>query len=123
MYYISNTLSFPASIDAIASMRGKGTQVNKRYFVYLLASKRNGTLYVGVTSDLANRTWQHKNDLIEGFTKRYGVHLLVWFEEHNDIRDAIDREKRIKGWNRAWKIKLIEKQNPQWLDLYEAFLR
>lgn len=104
-------------------MRGKGTQVNKRYFVYLLASKRNGTLYVGVTSDLANRTWQHKNDLIEGFTKRYGVHLLVWFEEHNDIRDAIDREKRIKGWNRAWKIKLIEKQNPQWLDLYEAFLR
>ncbi len=97
--------------------------MNKRYFVYLLASKRNGTLYVGVTSDLANRTWQHKNDLIEGFTKRYGVHLLAWFEEHNDISDAIDREKRIKGWNRAWKIKLIEKQNPQWLDLYEAFLR
>jgi putative endonuclease len=104
-------------------MRGKGIQVNKRYFVYLLASKRNGTLYVGVTGDLANRTWQHKNDLIEGFTKRYGVHLLVWFEEHNDIRDAIDREKRIKGWNRAWKINLIEKRNPQWLDLYEAFLR
>jgi putative endonuclease len=75
-------------------MRGKGTQVNKRYFVYLLASKRNGTLYVGVTSDLANRTWQHKTDLVEGFTKRYGVHLLVWFEEHNDIRDAIDREAK-----------------------------
>jgi putative endonuclease len=97
--------------------------VKKRHFVYLLASKRNGTLYLGVTSDLANRTWQHKSDLIEGFTKKYGVHLLVWFEEHNDIRDAIDREKQIKGWNRAWKIKLIEKRNPQWLDLYEDVLR
>ena len=97
--------------------------MNKRYFVYLLASKRNGTLYLGVTGDLANRAWQHRNDLIEGFTKKYGVHLLVWFEEHDDVRDAIDREKQINGWNRAWKIKLIEKRNPQWLDLYENFLR
>ena len=95
----------------------------RRYFVYLLASKRNGTLYVGVTGDFANRTWQHKSDLIEGFTKRYGVHMLVWFEEHGDIRDAIDREKQIKGWNRAWKVRLIEKQNPGWTDLYEAFIR
>jgi putative endonuclease len=95
----------------------------KRYFAYLLASKPYGTLYVGVTSDLANRTWQHKNDLIEGFTKKYGVHLLVWFEEWGDIGDAIDREKQIKGWNRAWKVKLIEKQNPTWKDLYEDFLR
>jgi putative endonuclease len=70
-----------------------------------------------------NRTWQHKTDLIDGFTKKYGVHLLVWFEEWGDIRDAIDREKQIKGWNRTWKIKLIEKQNPTWKDLYEGFLQ
>jgi putative endonuclease len=116
-------LSFPARTARIASGLGEGNPVKKRYFVYLLASKRNGTLYLGVTSDLANRTWQHKSDLIEGFTKKYGVHLLVWFEEHNDIRDAIDRERQIKGWNRAWKIKLNEKRNPQWLDLYENVLR
>jgi len=95
----------------------------KRYFVYLLASRPYGTLYVVVTSDLAERTWQHKSDLIDGFTKKYGVHLLVWFEEWSDIGDAINREKHIKGWNRAWKIKLIEKQNPAWNDLYEDFLR
>jgi putative endonuclease len=96
--------------------------MSKRYFVYLLASKRNGTLYVGVTGDLANRTWQHKSDLIDGFTKKYGVHILVWLEEWGDIGDAIAREKQIKGWNRARKIKLIEKANPQWLDLYEGFI-
>jgi len=93
-----------------------------RYFVYILASKRNGTLYTGVTSDLANRTWQHKSDLIEGFTKRYGVHRLVWFEEYGDIYEAIAREKQIKGWNRAWKIRLIEKQNPEWRDLYSEII-
>jgi putative endonuclease len=75
-----------------------------------------------VTGDLAERTWQHKNDLIDGFTKKYGE-LLVWFEEWGDIRDAIVREKQIKGWNRAWKIMLIEKQNPTWKDLYEGFLK
>ncbi len=89
-----------------------------RYFVYMLASKRNGTLYTGVTSDLANRTWQHKSDSIAGFTKRYGVHRLVWFEEYADIYEAIAREKQLKGWNRAWKIRLLEKQNPEWRDLY-----
>jgi putative endonuclease len=94
-----------------------------RYFVYLLASKPYGTLYVGVTGNLAERTLQHKSDLIDGFTKKYGVHMLVWFEEWSDIRDAIDREKQIKGWNRAWKINLIEKQNPTWNDLYEGFLQ
>ncbi|HEY0281922.1 MAG TPA: GIY-YIG nuclease family protein [Rhizomicrobium sp.] len=93
-----------------------------RYFVYMLASKRNGPLYTGVTSDLANRTWQHKSDLIEGFTKRYGVHRLVWFEEFGDIYEAIAREKQIKGWNRAWKIRLIEKQNPEWRDLYSEII-
>jgi len=91
----------------------------KRGYVYILASKRNGTLYTGVTSDLVRRVWEHKQDQIEGFTKRYGVHRLVYVEAHDDIQDAIVREKRIKKWNRAWKIELIEKQNPDWKDLYE----
>jgi putative endonuclease len=91
-------------------------------FVYILASKRYGTLYTGVTGDLAGRTFQHKQDLIEGFTSRYGVHELVWFEEHGDIQAAIAREKQIKGWNRAWKIRLIEKGNPNWDDLYARII-
>ena len=91
-------------------------------WVYILASKRNGTLYTGVTSNLEVRIFQHKHDLIGGFTERYGVNLLVWFEEHSDIRDAIAREKQIKGWNRAWKIRLIEKLNPNWDDLYSTDL-
>src|ERR1700704_3568945 len=81
-------------------------------YVYILASKRYGTLYTGVTSDLAERVNQHKHDLLEGFTKRHGIHDLVWFEMHAEIQDAIAREKQIKGWNRAWKIRLIEKGNP-----------
>jgi putative endonuclease len=92
------------------------------YFVYILASRRNGTLYTGVTNDVLHRTWQHKNDLVAGFTKKYGVHILVWFETHTDIRDAIAREKQIKKWNRAWKIRLIEKNNSGWNDLYERLL-
>ena len=89
-------------------------------YVYLLASQRNGTLYVGVTSDLVKRVWQHKNDLAgKGFTKRYGVHRLVYYEGHDDIRDAIAREKRIKKWKRVWKLELIEKDNPTWRDLYD----
>ena len=93
-------------------------QVRGRICVYLLASKRNGTLYVGVTSHLPQRVWQHKQDLMEGFTKRYGVHTLVWYETHDGMEGAIAREKAIKGWKRAWKIRLIETVNPQWLDLY-----
>jgi putative endonuclease len=89
------------------------------YFVYILASRRNGTLYVGVTNDVMRRTWQHKADLVEGFTKKYGVHILVWFEIHGDIHAAIAREKQLKKWNRAWKIKLIEQQNSGWNDLYD----
>jgi putative endonuclease len=87
--------------------------------VYILASRRNGTLYVGVTSDLIKRVWQHKNDLVEGFTKQYGVHVLVWYEPHETMESAIKREKAIKKWNRRWKLKLIEQSNPQWRDLYE----
>ena len=86
--------------------------------VYLLASKRNGTLYTGVTSDLVQRVWQHQNGVVEGFTKRYGVHLLVWFELHETMLSAIAREKAIKEWKRAWKIELIETSNPTWRDLY-----
>jgi putative endonuclease len=90
----------------------------KQYFVYILASRRDGVLYVGVTSDLIGRVLQHKFDRNEGFTKKYRVHALVWFEEFGDINDAIEREKRIKKWNRAWKIALIEKNNLDWSDLF-----
>ncbi|HEX3485924.1 MAG TPA: GIY-YIG nuclease family protein [Micropepsaceae bacterium] len=89
-----------------------------QYCVYILASRHYGTLYTGVTSDLARRVHQHKSDLLRGFTSRYRVHNLVWFETHADIREAIRREKQIKGWNRAWKIRLIERGNPDWDDLY-----
>jgi len=91
--------------------------MNKQPAVYILASKRNGTLYVGVTSDLVKRVWEHSNNVVEGFTSRYGVHFLVYFEMHDDMEQAILREKRIKKWNRDWKIELIEKQNPEWTDL------
>ena len=93
-----------------------------RYFVYMLASKRNGTLYVGVTSDLAGRTGQHRDALVDGFTKKYGVHKLVWFEEFADVHDAILREKRIKKWRRAWKLELIEKSNSDWNDLLDRIV-
>jgi putative endonuclease len=92
--------------------------MEKKFYVYIMASKRNGTLYIGVTSDLVQRVWQHKSDKVEGFTKKYSVHDLVFFEEHCDAENAITREKRLKKWNRAWKLRLIEKKNPQWSDLY-----
>ena len=84
----------------------------------MLASKRNGTLYVGVTSDLVQRVWRHKNGLVKGFTERYGVHMLVWYEVHETMESAIMREKAIKKWNRSWKVRLIEEGNPTWRDLY-----
>jgi putative endonuclease len=87
----------------------------------MLASKRNGTLYIGVTSDLFLRTGLHKQDLIEGFTKRYGVHRLVYYEMHQSMPEAIRREKQLKKWNRAWKVRLIESMNPEWLDLFDEF--
>lgn len=89
----------------------------KQYYVYILASKIYGTLYTGVTSNLIQRIYQHKNGVFEGFTKKYSVHRLVYYEIHADIYQAITKEKRIKTWNRQWKINLIEKTNPQWLDL------
>jgi putative endonuclease len=93
----------------------------KQPAVYVLASKRNGTLYVGVTSDLQQRAWVHKNDFVDGFTKRYGVHRLVYYELHGDMMSAITREKQIKKWNRAWKLELIE-ENPYWRDLWDEII-
>ena len=90
----------------------------KQPFVYILASKRNGTLYIGVTSNLAQRVWLHKSELSDGFTKKYGAHILVWHEAHATMESAIAREKVLKKWKRAWKLKLIEKTNPTWRDLY-----
>ena len=90
--------------------------------VYLLASERNGTLYVGVTSNLIKRVWEHKNHVVEGFTKRYGVDRLVWYEVHETMESAIGREKAIKEWKRAWKLRLIEECNPDWEDLYDSLL-
>ena len=94
----------------------------KQYYVYILASKRNGTLYIGVTSDLAKRFYEHQSDLIEGFTKAHQVHQLVYFEVTPDINSAIAREKLLKSWNRKWKKDLIEKTNPQWEDLYFSII-
>jgi putative endonuclease len=91
----------------------------RSYYVYILASKRNGTLYVGVTSDLAKRIYEHKNNLVDGFTKKYQVHDLVYFEQTNDVQIAIKREKQIKAWKRNWKLELIESKNLDWRDLYE----
>ena len=90
----------------------------RQYYVYTLASKRNGNLYIGVTNNLLKRVWVHKNDLVDGFTKKYHVHKLVYFEVYSDIYDAITREKRMEKWERQWKIGSIEKANPQWRDLF-----
>ncbi len=91
----------------------------KQIAVYMLSSKPNGTLYIGVTSDLIKRIWQHKNEITKGFTQKYGVKHLVWFEVHIDILSAIQREKQLKKWNRQWKIDLIRQTNPTWRDLYD----
>lgn len=95
----------------------------RRPCVYILASKRNGTIYVGVTNDVARRAWQHRSGAIDGFTKRYKTHRLVYAEFHETMPDAIVREKKIKKWRRAWKIKLIESGIPEWRDLYEDMTR
>ena len=92
------------------------------YFVYILASKRNGTLYIGVSSDLIKRVYEHKNNLVDGFTKKYNVHDLVYYEQTEDVESAISREKQLKNWKRKWKLELIEKLNPIWKDLYPELL-
>ena len=89
----------------------------KQYFVYMLAGSKHGTLYIGVTGDLLKRVWEHRESMAEGFTKKYSVHKLVWYEAHQEIEAAIIREKRLKAWKRDWKIRLIEEDNPDWHDL------
>lgn len=96
--------------------------MEKSFYVYILASKRNGTLYVGVTSDLIKRVWEHKNKLVKGFTKKYGADKLVYYEQCRDPESAIKREKRLKNYNRKWKLEPIEKSNPDWRDLYEDLI-
>ena len=94
--------------------------MDKQFYVYLLTNTRNGTLYVGVTSQLAKRIWEHKSGFVEGFTKEHGLGLLVWCEIHATAYEAITREKRIKAWKREWKLRLIETMNPYWPDLYDS---
>ena len=94
----------------------------RQYYVYILASKKNGTLYIGVTNNLLKRVYEHRNDFVDGFTKKYHVHDLVYYEVYSNITDAITREKRMKKWRRQWKIGLIEKTNPQWRDLYSDIM-
>jgi len=96
--------------------------MNKQPCVYMLSSQRNGTLYIGVTSDLIKRVYQHRNERVEGFTKRYAVHDLVWYEVHEIMESAIQREKQLKKWSRTAKIRLIETNNPTWLDLWQQLL-
>ena len=95
----------------------------KRFWVYMLASQKNGTLYIGVTSELIQRTWKHKEEFYEGFTKKYGVTILVWFEEHATAESAIRKEKRLKKYPRQWKINLINEMNPEWKDLYDEITK
>ena len=94
----------------------------KTYYIYILASRKNGTLYIGVTNNIAKRIHQHKSKASEGFTKRYNVHQLVWYDQSNDIHEVLQREKQMKKWKRQWKINLIEEQNPNWRDLSEDFI-
>ena len=95
----------------------------KQFYVYIMASSRNGTLYIGITSDLIKRTFEHKNNIYEGFTAKYSVKLLVYYEVYDDPQNAITREPQLKSWNRKWKMELIEKQNPEWKDLYNEIIK
>lgn len=97
--------------------------MEKHFFVYMMASRKNGTLYIGMTSDLKKRVWEHKNNVLEGFTEKYDVHNLVWYEECQNAESAITREKQMKEWKRSWKVKRIEEINPVWKDLYDEICK
>ena len=112
-----------SGVDCRGNPAIKAHTLGKQFYVYILANKRNGTLYTGVTSDLLKRVWEHKEGLIRGFTKKYNIKKLVYYEICDDATNAITREKRIKKWRRRWKLQLIEKRNPQWKDLYEEILK
>jgi putative endonuclease len=107
--------------DSVARCLERIPIMQRKPAVYILASKRNGTLYIGVTSNLVKRVWEHKEDLVEGFTKKYGVHRLVYYEVFDTMPEAIRREKQMKRWHRAWKLRVIEGLNPEWRDLWEDF--
>ena len=96
--------------------------MEKTFYVYILATKRDGVLYIGFTSNLSKRIWEHKNSVVEGFTKKYGIKNLVYYEIYDDAEVAILREKKLKKWRRQWKVELIEAKNPQWLDLYDTIV-
>ncbi len=96
--------------------------MERQPIVYIVANKRNGTLYIGVTSNIVKRVWEHKNKVFEGFTKQHNVNILVYYELHQTMENAITREKKVKKWNRKWKLDLIEKENPDWIDLYDKII-
>jgi len=109
----------------MSSPRRRGSRYNrmyKQFYVYIMASRRNGTLYIGMSSNLVQRVWQHKNNLVEGFTEKYNVKNLVYYEVHDSAESAINREKQLKKWRRKWKLRLIEEQNHQWEDLYSKLI-
>ena len=112
----------PFSSSRAKARDPEGFLMEKSFCVYILASKPNGTLYIGVTSDLVKRIWQHKSEEIAGFTKKYNVKILVYYEQHHNAEGAIHREKRLKEWKREWKLSLIEKHNPTWCDLYQEII-
>jgi len=124
---VTRVRRFPDWIPAFAGMTRRGAFTGivarmKQPCVYLLTNDRNGTLYIGVTSDLIQRIWQHKEGVVDGFSKKYGLKMLVWFELHSTMESAIAKEKAMKEWKRGWKLELIEKANPEWRDLYEDLL-
>jgi len=96
--------------------------MDRQYYVYIVTNKAYGTLYVGITNDLIRRTWEHRNGVVEGFTREHELHRLVWFEVHQDVEEAIRREKLIKKWHRDWKVNLIQARNPEWDDLYKEII-
>jgi len=117
------SLSTPSVIIGLDPIiQNQNIMVPNNYFVYVLASKKNGTLYIGITDDLIKRVYEHKNNLVDSFTKKYNVHQLVYYETTNDIQSAIIREKQLKKWSRKWKLELIEKENPEWKDLYNDLI-
>src|SRR4029079_13661268 len=110
-----------ASTILRSSPRRRGPRATvMAFYVYMLASQRNGTLYIGMTDNLIHRVWMHKNEVVPGFTKQYEVKILVWYEQHETRASALMRERQMKKWNRAWKLRIIEESNPQWFDLYEG---
>jgi putative endonuclease len=118
----SPTVSLPAKAGNLV-LPGREMSVDRSYWVYILASKLGGTLYIGVTNDLVRRVYIHRSDAVPGFTQKYHVHRLVYFEQFSEIEHAIRREKRLKKWPRAWKVQLIERSNPNWDDLYPVIAR